>query len=91
MSHFPVAVRKLRLLFALHVIKIEMAKAGAFARPEKTLAILEEMEIVAEIDPVLVLLGEQQLGFARECVGEEEIQGVLEAIEALDGQMMAIG
>ena len=61
-----------------------MAESGAFAGPEEALIVAEKMQVVAEIDPVFVLLGEYRLGFSVGGVGEKQVQAILRAIQALD-------
>ena len=63
-----------------------MAVAGAFAGPEETFVVLEEVQIVADVDPVLIFFREQRGGFSRGRVGEKEFEDILIAIEALDGE-----
>jgi hypothetical protein len=58
--HFPVALGDLRKLFAAAVVEIKMTVAGTFAGPQETAGFFEEIKIVADVDPVLVLLSDQR-------------------------------
>ena len=87
---FPIAVGELSELLARQIVEIEMAESGALAGPQKALPVGEEMQVVADIDPVFVLFGEHGLGFSGGGVGEEQIQMILRAIQALDGHAAGI-
>src|SRR5215472_13064880 len=83
MSDFPIAFRELRKLRPGEVVKVEMAVAGALAGPDETISVLEEAKIVADVDPIRILFGEDGAAPACGNVGNEEIKDGLLAIEAL--------
>src|SRR6266436_7709117 len=64
-SDFPFSFGELRKLLAVAIVEIQVPVSGAFAGPEKALAILKEMKIVADIDPVGITLGERGSCLAR--------------------------
>src|ERR1700682_2304482 len=90
MSNLPIAVGELGKLLAFEAIEIKMPKAGALARPEKAPAVREEVQVVGDIDPVLILFSDQALRLAGQGVGQDEFKVLLSAIEALNGQVAAI-
>src|SRR5207245_980641 len=56
LRNLPITFGKLRELLAADVIQIQVAVAAALAGPQKTLSILEEKKIVADVDPVWIFL-----------------------------------
>src|SRR5689334_2430631 len=89
-ENFPVALSQLRKLLAVKIVQIEVAVAGALIAPQETLAVLEKAEIVADVDPILILHGDRGARFAGAGVGDQKIKNGLFAIQALNGQVLGI-
>src|SRR6266404_8353156 len=64
-SDFPFPFGELRKLLAVEIVEIQVPVSGAFAGPQKALAILKEMKIVADIDPVGITLGERGISITK--------------------------
>src|SRR5271156_3482673 len=86
----PIAAGELREFFAGTIVEIEMAVAGAFAGPQKASVVGEKVKIVADVDPVFVGLGEDGFRGAGRGVSEKQVELILRAIEALDGDAAAV-
>ncbi|OQC35083.1 MAG: hypothetical protein BWX64_02610 [Acidobacteria bacterium ADurb.Bin051] len=71
-------------------IAVEAAPAVPVRPPEEA-AVGEKAELVAEVHPGGPLLGETDLARAVGVRAEEEIEAILAAIEALDGERAAVG
>src|ERR1700690_4337050 len=80
----PVAAGQLGQLFAREVVEIIVAEASALARPEKALSIREKVQVVADVHPILVRLGENRAARTAPNINNQEIQAILRAIEALN-------
>ncbi len=68
-----------------------MTIAGAFARPDEALRVAQKVRAVVEVDPVAVLVGEEDARSAGCGIDEEQVEGFLIAAEALDGKLAGIG
>src|SRR5208282_5045196 len=66
-------------------------KTVALTAPDEALAILEELEIVADVDPVWVFLMHDGVCGAGGGIGNEEVEAVLNAVKFLDCYGMAVG
>src|SRR5260370_27533834 len=67
-SDFPFAPGNLPELLAFEIIKIQMAVTAALAGPQEALAVFQEMQIVADVDPVRIFLGERRARLARRSI-----------------------
>src|ERR1700741_4940820 len=85
-ADFPLALGELGKFLAREIVEIQMAVAGAFTRPQEALSVFQEVEVIAEIDPVRVLFGEQPRGVSRSRVCEKQVENSLIAIESLNGK-----
>src|SRR6266850_4737638 len=63
-SDFPFAFGDLSKQLAVEIVEIQVPVSGAFAGPEKALAILKEIKIIADIDPIGILFAERGSCFA---------------------------
>src|SRR5712664_1992449 len=83
-SDFPLAFGDLSEQLAVEIVEIQVPISGALAGPEEALAVLEEIEIVADIYPIGILLAERCSCFAGGGIGNQKIECVLFTIEALN-------
>ena len=67
-----------------------MAESRSLARPEKALAVSDKSQIVGDVDPALVHFAQDGLRPAGARIGEEQVELVLRAREALDGHAAGI-
>ena len=81
---FPFAARDLSVQLAGDTVEIEMPEAVTLAAPEELLSSVQEPEVLVEIDPVRILLGQNDARRTRGGVGEVKIETILHAIELLD-------
>src|SRR5437016_13291232 len=58
-SDFPLAFGDLSEQLAVETVDLEMSVSRAFAGPQEALAVLEELQIVADIDRIGLLLAER--------------------------------
>src|SRR6516225_1384021 len=82
-SDFPIALRELRNLRPGEVVKVEMTVAGALTGPDETISVLEEVKVVADVDPIQIFFGEDGAALTCGSVGHQEIKDSLLPIEAL--------
>ena len=86
----PVAAGQLIELLSGKVVKIIVAEAAALARPQKSFVVREKIKIEAQVDPVFVCFSENRLRCAGGGITEKQIEPVLRAVQALDGDAAAI-
>src|SRR6266446_5245785 len=70
-SDFPLAFGDLSDQLAVEIVEIEMSVSRAFAGPQEALAVLEEIKIVADIDPIGILFAERGSGFSGGGIGDQ--------------------
>src|SRR5258706_8618235 len=66
-----------------------MAESLALAAPEEVFAVLEEAIYSGDVDPVGVLLAQQQGGSSGGWVGDQQIEPVLYPVQPLNGDALA--
>src|SRR5882762_10970315 len=89
-SDFPLAFGDLSEQLAVEIVEIQVPISGALAGPEEALAVLEEIEIVADIYPIGILFAERCSCLARGGDANQQIESILCAIETLDGDVLRI-
>src|SRR6266850_658875 len=82
-SDFPLAFGDLSEQLAVEIVEIQVPVSVALAGPEKALAVLEEIKVVADIDPIGILFAQGCSCFTRGSIGNQKIECVLCTIEAL--------
>src|SRR5215468_3030888 len=81
-AHFPIASSQLFHVLAIIRIEIDMAVAIALAGPQEMFAILEELKIAAEINPIGIGFPKQRGRLARLNIDGEGFQAILHTVHA---------
>ena len=67
-----------------------MGEAAALGGPQEVLPVVEEVEVVVDVDPALVRLGQDPAQRTRAGLADEEVEAALVATHRLHGEPAAV-
>ena len=88
--NFPLALCELRQLLSAHIVQIQVAIPASFARPQESLSVLEKVQIVAHVNPVIILVDQNRRALPVPRIRHQQFNLRLLAVHSLNGDAFRI-